>query len=78
MKIFSRNFLIFFLFLLKTYNRGSSNEYPQSMFWSKNKKNSPAYPNFLHKSGVKGVYVAPTCFPDKQGFDKMKDVNSAN
>ena len=28
--------------------RGGSNEYPQSMFWSKNKKNryTPAYPRF--------------------------------
>ena len=28
--------------------RGGSNEYPQSMFWSKNKKNryTPAYPSF--------------------------------
>ena len=28
--------------------RGCSNEYPQSMFWSKNKKNryTPAYPSF--------------------------------
>ena len=28
--------------------RGGSNEYPQSMFWSKNKKNRyiPAYPSF--------------------------------
>ena len=27
---------------------GGSNEYPQSMFWSKNKKNgyTPAYPSF--------------------------------
>ena len=33
----------FFLIL-----RGSSNEYPQSMFWSKNKKNryTPAYLSF--------------------------------
>ena len=28
--------------------QGGSNEYPQSMFWSKNKKNryTPAYPSF--------------------------------
>ena len=28
--------------------RGGSNEYPQSMFWSKNKENmfTPAYPSF--------------------------------
>ena len=41
--------------------RGGSNEYPQSMFWSKNKKNryTPVYlgippytPVLLYKSGV--------------------------
>ena len=33
---------------LEPPRRGGSNEYPQSMFWSKNKKNryTPAYPNF--------------------------------
>ena len=52
-----RKFLIFFLFLLQNIDcgytlepprRGGSNEYPQSMFWSKNKKNryTPAYPIF--------------------------------
>ena len=42
---------------LEPPRRGGSNEYPQSMFWSKNKKNSytPAYPSFaLYKSGVQG------------------------
>ena len=36
-----------------------SNEYPQSMFWSKNKKNryTPANPNFT-------IYITWTCFPD--------------
>ena len=49
--------LIFFLFLLQNIDcgymlepprRGGSKEYPQSMFWSKNKKNryTPAYPRF--------------------------------
>ena len=35
--------------------RGSSNEYPQFMFWSKIKKNmyTPAYPSFaIYKIGV--------------------------
>ena len=33
---------------LELPRRGGSNEYPQSMFWSKNKKNryTPAYPSF--------------------------------
>ena len=50
-------FDFFFLFLLQNIDcgymlepprRGGSNEYPQSMFWSKNKKNrhTPAYPSF--------------------------------
>ena len=50
------NFNIFLIFAqnidcgytLEPPQRGGSNEYPQSMFWSKNKKNSytPAYPSF--------------------------------
>ena len=41
--------------------------YPQSMFWSKNKKNryTPANPSFFNiKVGFKGVVIARTCFPD--------------
>ena len=35
-------------YTLERPRRGGSNEYPQSMFWSKNKKNryTPAYPSF--------------------------------
>ena len=35
--------------------RGGSNEYPQSMLWSKNKKNryTPAYSSFA----IKGMYI---------------------
>ena len=42
-----KNCDIIFLFLLKTLIVGS-NEYPQSMFWSKNKKimYTPVHPNF--------------------------------
>ena len=50
---FLDNFLIFAQnidcgYTLEPPRRGGSNEYPQSMFWSKNKKNSytPAYPSF--------------------------------
>ena len=54
---FIRKMWIFFLFLLQNIDcgyslepprRGGSNMYPQSMFWSKNKKNryTPAYPIF--------------------------------
>ena len=47
--------------------RGGSNEYPQSMFWSKNKKNRyiPCKPQFYYtKVGFKGVYISWTCYPD--------------
>ena len=51
---------------LEPPRRGGSNEYPQSMFWSKNKKNrnTPANPTFSYKYGFKGVYISRTCFPD--------------
>ena len=48
--------------------RGGFNEYPQSMFWSKNKKNryTPRIPRFFYiKVGYKGVYISRTCFPDE-------------
>ena len=51
-----KNFDIFLIFaqnidcgyMLEPPRRGGSNEYPQSMFWSKNKKNryTPVYPSF--------------------------------
>ena len=51
-----KNFDIFLIFAqnidcgytLEPPRRGGSNEYPQSMFWSKNKKNryTPAFPSF--------------------------------
>ena len=49
--------------------RCGSNEYPQFMFWCKNKKNryTPAYPSFaIKKWGLRGVSIARTCFPDVQ------------
>ena len=64
MKIFSRNKNIYICLIfaqnidygytLEPPRRGGSNEYTQSMFWSKNKKISytPANPGFLYKSGV--------------------------
>ena len=50
-----------------TLERGGSNEYPQSMFWIKNKKNryTPAYPSFTIKYGLYGVFIARACFPDE-------------
>ena len=52
---------------LEPPRRGGSNEYPQSMFWSKNKKNryTLCIPQVYYmKVGFKGVYITRTCFPD--------------
>ena len=54
-------------YTLEPPRRGGSNEYPHSMFWSKNKKNryTPAYSSFTYiKLGFKGVFIARTCFPE--------------
>ena len=78
MKIFSRMFF-FYIFLIFAQNidcgymlepprRGGSNEYPQSLFWSKIKENryTPANSSFFYiKVGFKGVFIARTCFPDE-------------
>ena len=65
MKIFNRKknniFLIFAQnidcgYTLEQPRRDGSNEYPQSMFWSKNKKKkiTPAYPSFtIYKWGIR-------------------------
>ena len=56
------NFLIF----AQNIDCGS-NEYLQSMFWSKNKKNryTPVNPSFYYINvGFKGVNIARTSFPD--------------
>ena len=55
-KFHQKKFDIFLIFaqnidcgyMLEPPRRGGSNEYPQSMFWSKNKKNryTLAYPSF--------------------------------
>ena len=71
-----KNFVIFLIFAqnincgytLEPPRRGGSNEYPQFMFWSKNKKNrhTPAYPVLLYiKVGFKWVYITRTCFHDE-------------
>ena len=47
--------------------RGGSNEYPQSMFLSRNKKNNayPCKPQFDYiKVGFKGVKIIQVCFRD--------------
>ena len=54
-------------YTLEPTQRGGSNEYPQSMFSSKNKKKYvyPCIPQFCYiKVGFKGVYMSRTCFPD--------------
>ena len=64
LEIFRQKTLIFFIFLLKTQivgtRRGGSNEYPQSMFLSRNKKNNvyPCKPQFYYiKVAFKGVNI---------------------
>ena len=67
LKIFRQKIQVFFIFLLKNIDcgyslepprRGGSNEYPQSMFLSRNKYNNvyPCKPLFYYiKVGFKGV-----------------------
>ena len=52
--------------MLEPPRRGGSNEYPQSMFWSKKEKQVyHCIPQFCYiKVGFKGVYITQTCFPD--------------
>ena len=59
--IFAQN--IGYGYTLEPPRQGSSNEYPQSMFWSKNKKNRYT-PVLICKSGYKGVFIARICFLD--------------
>ena len=62
--------------------RGGSNEYPQSMFWSINKKNryTPAYPSFFYITvGSKGVHIPRTCFPDGTvHLQRIKFINNTD
>ena len=76
--IFLFSFFLFFFFFfffaqnidcgytLEPPRLGGSNEYPQSMFWSKNKNKryTLAYSSFTIKVGFKGVFIARTYFPD--------------
>ena len=65
MKISSENIDILVIFAqnidcgyrLEPPHRCGSNEYPQSIFWNKNRF-------FYKKVGFKGLYIAWTCFPD--------------
>ena len=69
LKILLKNINIFFLFCSKhiLWVHVRTAKYPQSMFWSKNKKKTgiPLHtPVLLYKKGSKGVYITRTCFPD--------------
>ena len=51
--------------------------YPQSMFWTKNKKNryTLAYPSFtIEKWGQRGVFIARTCFPDVGSKPRKQEI----
>ena len=55
-------------YTLEPPQRGGSNEYTQSIFWSKNKKKY-VYPSKTHffyiKVRCKGVFITRTCYPDE-------------
>ena len=54
-------------YTLEPPQRGGSNEYPQSIFWSKKKEKYvyPSKPHFFYiKVGCKGVFITRTCYPD--------------
>ena len=58
--------------------QGGSNEYPQSMFLSRNKKNNvyPCKPQFYYiKVGFKGVNIILACFHDDQCINTDKHIN---
>ena len=60
-------------YTLEPPQRGGSNEYPQSMFWSKNKKKKTCKPQFYCiKVGCKGVFVTRTCFRDARNTCSLK------
>ena len=71
-----KKILLFFIFLLKNIDygysfdpprRGGSNEYPQSMFLRRNKKNNvyPCKPEFYYiKIRFMGVNIIYACFRD--------------
>ena len=48
-------------YMLERPHQGVSNMYPQSMFWSKNKKTLYT-PVLICKMGFKGVYITRPCF----------------
>ena len=81
-KISKKKNLIFFIYLLKTQivgtrqnRQGGSNECPQSMFLSRNKKNNvdSCKPQFDYiKVGFKGVKIIQVCFRDGDNLNEMQ------
>ena len=80
-----KNFDIFLIFAqnmecgytLEPPRRGGSNEYPQSMFWSKNKKNrfTPAYPSFtIQKWGSRRYTLHGHVFVMKNNKDFIRKI----
>ena len=62
-------------YTLEPPRRGGSNEHPQSMLWSKNKKNRMYHfkHQFFHiKVGLKGVFIAQICLPDDSPVYNVK------
>ena len=61
-------------YTLEPRRRGGSNEYPQSMFWNKNKKNryTSAYPIKCGSRGYifRDVEIGPA-IPEKNSFRKF-------
>ena len=57
---FSDEKFLYFIYIWSKHRRGGSNEYPQSMFFSRNKKNNvySGKPQFYYiKVGFKGVKI---------------------
>ena len=74
---FARKFFDIFKFFAQIIDCGYMlelpNEHPQSMFWSKNKKNrhTPAYLYYYMKVEYKGVFITRTCFPDEKASTNL-------
>ena len=65
---------LYFFYIFALNIDVGTNEYPQSMFWIKNKQTTciftPLVPKFFYlKVGCKGVYITWQCFPD--GLNRM-------
>ena len=73
----TENFQLKNSYIFHISHRGGSNEYLQSMFLSRNKKNNvyPCKPQFYYiKVGFKGVKIIQVCFRDgKQDLSNWRD-----